>query len=64
MVLADDLRDGWGNILLPQGTKLTELTLESLKRYDINELAILSEELAVSSAADSSTIWPSPRASA
>ncbi|MGZ3158940.1 MAG: hypothetical protein ACXU7D_10035 [Burkholderiaceae bacterium] len=45
MVLSDDLRDSWGNILLPQGTKLTEVTLESLKRYKINTLPILSEEL-------------------
>lgn len=45
MVLSDDLRDSWGNILLPQGSKLTEVTLEALKRYKINELPILSEEL-------------------
>jgi hypothetical protein len=45
MVLSDDLRDSWGNILLPQGSKLTEVTLEALKRYDINELPIRSEEL-------------------
>ncbi|MGZ3237533.1 MAG: hypothetical protein ACXU8A_09190 [Burkholderiaceae bacterium] len=45
MVLSDDLRDSWGNILLPQGTKLTEVTLESLKRYEISTLPILSEEL-------------------
>jgi hypothetical protein len=45
MVLSDDLRDGWGNILLPQGSELTEVTLEALKRYDISELPIVSEEL-------------------
>ncbi len=45
MVLSDDLRDSWGNILLPQGTKLTEVTLEALKRYEIDTLPILSEEL-------------------
>lgn len=45
MVLSDDLRDSWGNILLPQGSKLTEVTLESLHRYEIDALPILSEEL-------------------
>jgi hypothetical protein len=45
MVLSDDLRDAWGNILLPQGTKLTDVTLESLKRYKIATLPILREEL-------------------
>lgn len=45
MVLSDDLRDSWGNILLPQGSKLTEVTLEALKRYEIATLPILSEEL-------------------
>ena len=45
MVLSDDLRDSWGNILLPLGSKLTEVTLEALKRYDIHELPILTEEL-------------------
>jgi hypothetical protein len=45
MVLSDDLRDSWGHILLPQGSQLTELTLESLKRYDVTELPILFEEL-------------------
>lgn len=45
MVLADDLRDAWGNILLPQGAKLTEATLTSLRRYSIEALPILSEEL-------------------
>jgi hypothetical protein len=45
MVLSDDLRDNWGNILLPQGAKLTEATLESLKRYKIKSLAVQLEEL-------------------
>ena len=35
MVLSDDLLDSQGQILLPQGTSLTEATLASLRRHDV-----------------------------
>lgn len=47
MVLADDLLDSQGHILLPQGTKLTEAIFVSMRRYDIETLPILTEELSV-----------------
>jgi hypothetical protein len=45
MVLSDDLIDGHGNILLPQGVTLTDATLASLLRHGVAMLPILCEAL-------------------
>ncbi len=49
MVLSDDMLDSHGKVLLPAGATLTETTLASLRRHDIEMLPILCEAL---SAAD------------
>ena len=51
MVLSDDLLDSQGQILLPQGTSLTEATLASLRRHDVEILPILCEVLSDDDAA-------------
>ncbi|MNR99669.1 hypothetical protein D3C72_309080 [compost metagenome] len=45
MVLADNLLDAQGQILLPKGAELTEQTIASLHRHDINSLRIFMGEL-------------------
>ena len=47
MILANDMHDAGGNLLLKSGTSLTESTLASLQRYDIGSFAVLGEESAV-----------------
>lgn len=41
MVLSDDLLDSHGQILLPQGVMLSDATLTSLRRHDVETLPIL-----------------------
>lgn len=45
MVLSDDLRDAQGQVLLPEGTTLTERTIESLHRHQVESLTIMMGEL-------------------
>lgn len=45
MVLADDLMDKHGRILLPAGTTLTEKTLLSITQHQILQLSIFVNEL-------------------
>lgn len=45
MVLADDLLDKLGHILLPAGVCLTEAMLKSLKHHQIQQLSVLLEDL-------------------
>lgn len=45
MVLADDLMDKLGRILLPAGTTLTEKTLKSIAQHQILQLSIFVSEL-------------------
>lgn len=45
MILSDDLLDGHGQVLLPQGVTLTEATLASLRRHAVEVLPILCEAL-------------------
>jgi hypothetical protein len=45
MVLADDLMDKLGHVLLPAGTALTEGMLKSLGHHDIHQLSILIDEV-------------------
>lgn len=51
MVLSDDLLDSQGKILLPQGTTLTDATLASLHRHNVEILPILCEALSEDDAA-------------
>ncbi len=44
MVLADDLMDKLGHVLLPAGTSLTAGMLKSLAHHDIHQLSILLDE--------------------
>ena len=44
MVLADDLMDKLGHVLLPAGTALTDGMLKSLGHHDIHQLSILLDE--------------------
>jgi hypothetical protein len=44
-VLASDLRDAGGMVLLPRGTELTESMLGSLARRGVATLAIVAEQL-------------------
>lgn len=43
MVLADDLLDKLGHILLPAGVTLTEGMLKSIAHHDIHQLSVLVE---------------------
>ncbi|MDE2585606.1 MAG: hypothetical protein KGN39_09425 [Betaproteobacteria bacterium] len=43
MCLADDLRDGNGQMLLPKGTELAESTLKSLARRGIEQVPVVVE---------------------
>ena len=45
MVLADDLMDKLGRILLPAGTSLTDKILKSIAQHHILQLSILVSEL-------------------
>lgn len=45
MVLSDDLRDAQGQVLLPEGATLTERTIESLHRHQVDSLTIAMGEL-------------------
>lgn len=45
MVLADDLMDKLGHVLLPAGAAITDATLKSLGRHDILQLCILVDEV-------------------
>lgn len=45
MVLADDLMDKLGRILLPAGTALTDKILKSITQHHILQLSILVSEL-------------------
>jgi hypothetical protein len=45
MVLADDLIDKLGRILLPAGTKLTDKILKSITQHQIVQLSILVNEV-------------------
>lgn len=45
MVLADDLMDKLGRILLPAGTMLTDNMLKSVSHHHILQLSILVEEI-------------------
>ena len=45
MVLSDNLLDRHGKILLPQGAMLTDKMLESLRRYDMEMIPVVVEEL-------------------
>ena len=51
MVLADNLLDAQGQILLPKGAELSEQMLESLRRHDISSLRIFMGELSEEEAA-------------
>lgn len=44
MVLAEDMRDAGGNLLLKSGTALTESSLASLQRYSLSTFAVVGEE--------------------
>lgn len=45
MILADDLLDKLGHILLPAGVCLTEAMLKSLNHHHIQQLSVLLEDL-------------------
>ena len=42
-ILADDLLDKIGHVLLPKGTTLSAATLKSIAHHDIHHLSILSD---------------------
>lgn len=42
MLLAADLKDGAGKVLLPQGATLTEATLNGLRRRGIDTLCVVA----------------------
>jgi hypothetical protein len=44
MILADDILDSSGNLLLKSGTSLSESTLASLQRYKLGSFTVLGEE--------------------
>lgn len=43
-ILAEDVLDARGNLILKQGTLLTESVLNSLRRYKIKTIAVIDEE--------------------
>ena len=45
MVLSDDLLDAQGSVLLPAGTTLSESTIKSLRRREVDLLSIQGDEL-------------------
>lgn len=45
MMLSDDLLDGQGHVLLPQGSILTEQMIASLERHGIASLRVVAGEL-------------------
>ncbi len=44
MILADELLDKLGHVLLPAGTKLTQHMINSMEHHDVHQLSILVEE--------------------
>lgn len=44
MVLAGDIRDKQGRLLLPAGRELTERTIESLRYWGVGSVQVLGEE--------------------
>lgn len=44
MVLADELLDKLGHVLLPAGTKLTQNMINSMEHHDVHQLSIVIEE--------------------
>lgn len=44
MVLADELLDKLGHVLLPAGTKLTQNMINSMEHHDVHQLSIVVEE--------------------
>lgn len=44
MVLADNLLDKQGHVLLPSGTALTAAMISSIAHHDIHQLSILSDQ--------------------
>ena len=45
MVLAADLLDNQGHVLLPKGASVTESMLRSLAHHDIHQLCVLKEAM-------------------
>lgn len=45
MMLSDDLLDGQGHVLLPQGSILTEQMIASLERHGVVSLRVVAGEL-------------------
>jgi len=44
MVLADELLDKMGHVLLPAGTQLTQNMINSMEHHDVHQLSIVIEE--------------------
>jgi hypothetical protein len=44
MILADDILDSGGNLLLKGGTSLSESMLTSLQRYQLGSFTVIGEE--------------------
>ena len=44
MILADELLDKLGHVLLPAGTKLTQNMINSMEHHDVHQLSIVVEE--------------------
>jgi hypothetical protein len=44
MILADDMLDSSGNLLLKAGTSLSESALASLQRYELANFSVIGEE--------------------
>lgn len=44
MILADELLDKLGHVLLPAGTKLTQNMLNAMEHHDVHQLSIVIEE--------------------
>lgn len=51
MVLAEDLRDDGGGMLLPAGATLSESSLKSLRRRAVDMVSVVAEAAPVDSAA-------------
>lgn len=44
MVLADELLDKLGHVLLPAGTQLTQNMINAMEHHDVHQLSIVIEE--------------------
>lgn len=44
MLIATDLKDGNGNILLPSGASLTDSSIKSLMRRGVTDISIVGDE--------------------